>query len=134
MEASPIDFYLQNLLLPYIREVNLGTKVIEEGELVRLGRRLENYRTEAELLDEPVGESEVQPSFFIEETDPTRALPGLDHELYRSSIKPPLTRSVNSLTALLVNAPRVSFPARTGPPAPSRAPFSRRLGPPGEEP
>jgi hypothetical protein len=45
MEASPIDFYLQNLLLPYIREVNLGTKVIEEGELVRLGRRLENYRT-----------------------------------------------------------------------------------------
>ena len=104
VEASPVDFYAQKLLQSYIRQANLVAKVIDKGELVGLGRCLENDRSGTEFCNKTIGESKIQLPLFVEETDAPRSL-----ALITSWVAPSSSHlcpcSINSPTTSLVNAP-----------------------------
>jgi hypothetical protein len=104
VEGSPVDFYAQKLLQSYIRQANLVAKVIDKGELVGLGRCLENDRSGTEFCNKTIGESKIQLPLFVEETDAPRSL-----ALITGWVAPSSSHlcpcSIYSPTTSLVNAP-----------------------------
>jgi hypothetical protein len=91
MQTPSVNLYAQKFLQPYVSKDHFATEVVEQSELVSLGGRLKHNHSEAELVNESVRKSKVELSGFIEETNATRALSSLDHELSRSGIEPSLS-------------------------------------------
>src|SRR5216110_1547530 len=97
MQPTPVDFDAKELFKPYIAEMNLPSKVVEQGKLASLIGGFKHYCFETEHGYKAFGIRGVQVSVLIEKPNSPCALSGFDNELHSAGIEPLLT-AVNPLS------------------------------------
>src|SRR3954471_20194466 len=89
VQSATVDLDPQELLEAHVGEPHLRTEVLEQGELARLGGRLEDDVAEPERVDEALRERRLELPAVVEEPDVLRALTALDHEPACAEAEPP---------------------------------------------
>ena len=88
VQATPVDFNAKQFFQPDIAEMDVPSKMIQQGKLAWLVRGFEHYGVEPECMDKPVCVCRIQVSILIKESDSLCALSGFDDELDRARIEP----------------------------------------------
>ena len=88
VQAAPVDFNAEQFLQTDIAEMDVPSKMIQQGKLAWLVRGFEHDGVEPERMDKPVCVCRIQVSILIEESDSLCALPRFDDELDRTRIEP----------------------------------------------
>jgi hypothetical protein len=88
VQTASVDFNAQQFLQTDITEMDVPSKMIQEGKLAWLVRRFEHDCVEPERIDKPLCICGVQPSVLIEESDSSRAFSRFDDQLDRSGVEP----------------------------------------------
>jgi len=81
VQAASVDFDAEQLLQTDITEMDVPSKVIQQGKLARLVRGFEDDRIEPERLDKPICKCGIQVSILVEQSDSLRAFSCFDDEL-----------------------------------------------------
>ena len=88
MQAAPVDFNAEQFLQTNIAETDVPAKMVQQGKLTWLVRRLERDGLEPERTDKPVRVRGVQVSMLIKESDSLCAFPRLDDDLVCTRVEP----------------------------------------------
>ena len=90
VEAASVDFNAKQFLQTDITEMDVPSKVIQQGKLARLVRGFEHDRIEPERLDKPVCKRGIQVSIVVEQSDSLRAFSCFDDQLDGTRVEPVL--------------------------------------------
>src|SRR6058998_1092921 len=90
MEASAVDLHPQELLQPYVGELDARSEVVEQRELAGLLRCLEEQCVEAKGVHEALGGGGDEVPGGVEDPNVDRALARFDYEELRTRLAPPV--------------------------------------------
>jgi hypothetical protein len=91
MQTAPIDLHTEEFFEPNVAEMHLTPKMIQERELTLFVGSLEHDSFMPERCYETIGETCVEISIVIKESNPSCTLPRFYHQLNCSCIEPPLS-------------------------------------------
>src|SRR5688500_16121920 len=88
VQAAAVALDAQQFFDAHVAEVHTSSEMVEQGELTRLVRRLEDHGVESKRVGKPVGERRVEAARIIEQTHACCTFARLDNQLEGARVEP----------------------------------------------